>query len=366
MEATRGIRRTWVALEREGVRIAILAAAILSMYAVGIALLLTFAPGHEGFVGTATLAYTLGLRHAFDADHIAAIDNTTRKLRHSHEQRPLGVGFFFSLGHSAVVLALTVVGALVTHAVPSISGSTGFIGAGVSGVFLWVVGLLNLAVLMDILRVAARMRAGTYDEGQLEEMLVPRGLLMRLGLDRLFRFVSSSWQMLPVGLLFGLGFETATEIALLALGAGAAVAGLPFSATLCLPIMFAAGMSTVDTIDGVLMAHAYDWALRRPVRKVFYNLTITSLSVIVALLVGTVQLLHVAISLLNLQGGLWSWIAGLDFEVLGYAMAGLFLSTWLGSLLLWRMLRIEQRWTPGATVSAGASITGGAGVDDGV
>jgi nickel/cobalt transporter (NiCoT) family protein len=360
MGAARGIRRMRKALERESIRIAILAAAILAMYAVGIALLATFAPGHEGFAGTVMLAYTLGLRHGFDADHIAAIDNTTRKLRHSHERRPLGVGFFFSLGHSTVVLALTIVGALVTHAVPNVGDSTSFIGASVSGIFLWVVGLLNLAVLMDILRVAARMRAGTYDEDQLEHMLVPRGLLMRLGLNRLFRFVSRSWQMLPVGLLFGLGFETATEVALLALGAGAAVAGLPFAAMLCLPIMFAAGMSTIDTIDGVLMAHAYDWALRRPVRKIFYNITITTLSVIVALLVGTVQLLHVAISLLDLQGGLWSWIAGLDFQVLGYAMAGLFLSTWLVSLLLWRMLRIEQRWAP--LTAAGAPT----GVGDGM
>jgi high-affinity nickel-transport protein len=243
-------------LEREGVRIAILAAAIFAMYVAGIGLLLTFAPGHDGFVGTTTLAYTLGLRHAFDADHIAAIDNTTRKLRHSQQRRPVGVGFFFSLGHSTVVLALTIVGALVTHAAPNIGASTGFIGAGVSGLFLWIVGLLNLAVLLDIIKVALRIRAGTYDEGQLEYMLAPRGLLTRMGLDRLFRLVSRSWQMLPVGLLFGLGFETASEIALLALGAGAAVAGLPFTAVLCLPIMFAAGMSTMDTIDGVMMAHA--------------------------------------------------------------------------------------------------------------
>lgn len=347
-------------LEREGVRIAVLVAAILFMYGAGVALLLTYAPGHDGFVGTATLAYTLGLRHAFDADHIAAIDNTTRKLRHDHDRRPVGVGFFFSLGHSTVVLALTIVGALVTHAVPNISDSTGFIGASVSGVFLWVIGLLNLAVLLDILRVASRMRAGTYDERQLEGMLVPRGMLMRLGLDRFFRFVSRSWQMLPVGLLFGLGFETATEIALLALGAGAVVAGLPVTAMLCLPIMFAAGMSTVDTIDGIMMAHAYDWALRRPVRKVFYNLTITTLSVLVALLVGTVQLMHVAISVLHLKGPFWDWIAGLDFQVLGYAMAGMFAATWLISLTLWRVLHIEERWAPLAV--AGTSAGAGDGL----
>jgi high-affinity nickel-transport protein len=348
------------ALEREGVRIAVLAAAIVAMYVVGIGLLLSFAAGHEGFVGTVMLAYTLGLRHAFDADHIAAIDNTTRKLRHDHDRRPMGVGFFFSVGHSTVVLALTLAGALVTHAVPDIGHSTGFVGAGVSGTFLWLVGLLNLAVLIDVLRVARQARNGNCEEEELERMLVPRGLLMRLGLDRVVRFVSHSWQMLPIGLLFGLGFETATEIALLALGAGAAVAGLPFQATLCLPIMFAAGMSTVDTIDGIMMAHAYDWALRRPVRKIFYNLTITSLSVIVALLVGTVQLMHVAISVLGLEGGFWSWVEGIDFQALGYAMAALFVATWVISLLLWRVLRIEQRWTP--LPAAGEGMGGGDGV----
>ncbi len=330
--------------ERELVRVGALSVAVLAMYAAGAMLLLAFAPGHPGLLGTAILAYTLGLRHAFDADHIAAIDNTTRQLRHIDERRPVGVGFFFSIGHSAVVLGLIVVAALITHEVPKISGAAGFIGTGVSGAFLWVIGLLNLTVLLDIARVASRMRAGTYEERDLEAMPAAGGVLMRLGLGRFLRLISHSWQMLPVGVLFGLGFETASEVALLALGAGAAAAGLPFLAVLCLPIMFAAGMSSVDTLDGVLMAHAYDWALRRPTRKVFYNLTITSLSVIVALVIGTIELLHVLVSAVGLSGGLWSWLAQLDFEVLGFAVVGMFICTWLSSLIAWRLLGIEQRF----------------------
>lgn len=336
-------RRIGTSLEEERTRIAILGAAILAMYAAGVVLLVRFAPTHPGFLGAAALAYTLGLRHAFDADHIAAIDNTTRRLRHAVGRRPLGVGFFFALGHSTLVLALTAIAVLVMHGVPGFGGPTTLIGSGVSGTFLWAIGILNLFVLLDIVRVAARMRIGSYEEGDLQSMGMPRGVLMRLGLGRLLRLVSHSWQMFPVGLLFGLGFETASEIALLALGASAAVAGLPFVAVLCLPILFAAGMSTVDTIDGILMGRAYDWALRHPARKVFYNFTITSLSVIAALLVGTIELLHVTVSAFGWESGTWSWIDGLDFETLGYGMAALFLSTWVLSMTLWRVLGIEKR-----------------------
>jgi high-affinity nickel-transport protein len=329
----------------ERVRLATMAAFIAALYAIGIGLTAIYAPHHAGLFGSATLAFTLGLRHAFDADHIAAIDNTTRQLR-QQGRRPVGVGFFFSLGHATVVLVLTFVVALVTHAVPDISDSTGFIGASVSGTFLWVIGILNLAALLDVIRVARQMRRGDVDEQQLEQMLVPRGLLTRLGLDRLMRLVARSWQMFPIGLLFGLGFDTATEVALLALGAGAAAAGLPLLAVLALPALFAAGMATMDTLDGVLMGHAYDWALRRPARKLLYNLTITSLSVTVALGVGTIQLANVAIQALDLKGGLWDTIANLDFQVIGYIMAGLFVTTWLIALLLWRALDLEARLTP--------------------
>jgi high-affinity nickel-transport protein len=332
----------------EWLRIARLSLVVIALHVVGFGLLIGESGAQAGFVATGTLAYTLGLRHAFDADHIAAIDNTTRKLRQDGQQ-PLSIGLYFSLGHSAVVLVLALVVALVTHAVPDISGSTGFVGASVSGAFLWTVGLLNLVVLLDVLKVARRVRAGDHDEQLLEQMLVPKGMLMRLGLDRVMRFVRKPWQMLPIGLLFGLGFDTATEVAVLTIGAGATAQGLPLPAVLAIPILFAAGMSMMDTADGIVMARAYDWALHRPARKIFYNLTITSLSVIVALVIGSVQLINVAIQALDLRGGAWDWIGGLDFQVLGYVMAGLFVGTWLLALVLWRVLRIEERWTP-ATV----------------
>jgi high-affinity nickel-transport protein len=323
-------------------RVAVLATCIAGLYAAGVGLLLIYAPAHPALAGSGTLAFTLGLRHAFDADHIAAIDNTTRKLRRDG-RRPMGVGFFFSLGHSSVVLALTVVVAAITHSVPDISHATGSISSLVSGGFLWLIGLINLTVLLEIVGAARAVRAGSADEQVIERMLSPGGLMMRLGLHRALRLVTRSWQMFPVGLLFGLGFETATEVLLLAIGAGAAASGLPVLAVLALPLLFAAGMSTMDTLDGILMAHAYDWALKRPARKLFYNLTITALSVAVALAVGTVQLCHAAISAFKLRGGVWDWVSGLDFQVLGYVMAAIFVGLWLLSALLWRVLEVEAR-----------------------
>jgi high-affinity nickel-transport protein len=331
----------------ERTRLAAMFAFICGLYALGLGLVATYAPGHAGLAGAAMLAFTLGLRHAFDADHIAAIDNTTRKLA-SKTERSVGVGFYFSLGHASVVLVLTLVVALITHSVPAVGDLGGVLGAAISGGFLWIVGGLNLAVLLDVMHLARRMRTGNCDEHELETMLVPRGMLTRLGLDRLMGLVSRSWQMFPVGLLFGLGFDTATEVALLALGAGAAAAGLPLMAVLALPTLFAAGMATMDTLDGVLMGHAYDWALRRPVRKLFYNLTITALSVAVALAVGTIELAGVAVRAFDLHSGLWSTIASLNLQAIGYVLAGVFLATWLLALLLWHLLDIERRWTPAA------------------
>jgi high-affinity nickel-transport protein len=326
-------------------RVVMLGGFIVALYALGFGLLLAYSPRHPALAGSGTLAFTLGLRHAFDADHIAAIDNTTRKLRRDG-RRPMGVGFFFSLGHSSVVLALTLVVALASHSVPDISQSTGSISSLISGAFLWLIGLINLFVLMEIVGAARAVRAGIADERHVAAMLAPGGLMMRLGLHRALRLVSRSWQMFPVGLLFGLGFETATEVTLLALGAGAAATGMPVLGVLALPLLFAAGMSTMDTLDGILMAHAYDWALRRPARKLFYNLTVTGLSVAVALIVGTVQLCNAAISALSLRGGVWDWVSALDFQVLGYAMAAIFVATWMVAALLWRLLRVEARFPP--------------------
>jgi high-affinity nickel-transport protein len=270
-----------------------LAAAITALHVIGFGLLFAFVvPGHFDLgggtgifgVGVGLTAYTLGLRHAFDADHIGAIDNTTRKLM-ADGQRPLSVGFFFSLGHSTIVFGLA---ALFAVGVRGLSGAvsnddsqlhqaTSLVGPAVSGSFLFLIGILNLIVLVSIVKVFRRMRHGDFDEQELEEQLNRRGFMNRF-YGRAARAVKKPWQMYPLGCLFGLGFDTATEIALLATAGTAAAGGLPLYAILCLPILFAAGMSLLDTIDGAFMNFAYGWAFSKPVRKVFYNITITGLS----------------------------------------------------------------------------------------
>ena len=248
-------------------------------------------------VGLGVTAYTLGLRHAFDADHIAAIDNTTRKLM-ADGKRPLSVGFFFSLGHSTVVFVLALLFSLGVKALAgqveddgsTLHDVTGLVGTGVSGTFLYVIAALNLVVLVGIVRVFREMRRGRFDEAELEAQLEARGLMNRF-LGRFTRAIRAPWQMYPLGILFGLGFDTATEVALLFLAAGAAGAGLPWYAILCLPVLFAAGMSLLDTIDGSFMNFAYGWAFSRPVRKVYYNLVVTALSVAVAFIIGSIELL---------------------------------------------------------------------------
>jgi high-affinity nickel-transport protein len=311
---------------------------------------------HEpGFAGAGALAYTFGLRHAFDADHIAAIDDTTRFMLQKGK-RPLGVGFFFSLGHSSVVFALAAAVALAANAVrghiDSWHTTGGIIGATVSGVFLYVVAILNLIVLVGIVRLWQQMKQGGYDREQLEELLVQRGFMNRL-LGRRFRnFINASWQMYPVGFLFGLGFDTASEIALLAITGAAATSGhLPGLAIISLPILFAAGMSALDTADGAFMAKAYGWAFASPLRKMYYNITTTGLSVAVALVIGSIELIGVLGHQLKLSGGLWGFIGRLgdDFELFGYIIVGMFLVTWAGSVILWKTRRIEERW--GSSVS---------------
>src|SRR3954465_11563846 len=325
---------------------AALATVIVALHVIGFAALAAGAVG----LGLGLTAYTLGLRHAFDAHHIAAIDGTTRKLI-GEGQRPLGVGFFFSLGHSTVVFALALLFALGVRALAgqvqddgsTLHSATGLIGTGVSGAFLYVIAGLNLMVLVGIVRVLRDMRTGTYSEDELEELLRSRGLMNRL-LGRLTNAVSKTWQMYPLGVLFGLGFDTASEVALLFLAAGAAAGGLPWYAILCLPVLFAAGMSLLDTIDGSFMNFAYGWAFSRPVRKVFYNLAVTGLSVAVALVIGTVELLSIAVDRLDLSGGFWGWVAGIDLNALGYVVFGLFVATWVLALAVWRFGRIEDRW----------------------
>ena len=328
-------------------RLSAFAAAVLALHVIGFGILLLlvvpkhFSLGHAGVfgLGLGVTAYTLGLRHAFDADHIAAIDNTTRKLM-ADGKRPLGVGFFFSLGHSTVVFALALLLALGVHALGAqvVHGSSplhqlaGVLGTGISGGFLYLIAAMNLVVLGGIVRVFRRMRAGTFDEQELERQLQSRGLINRL-LGRFARNVDSSWRMYPLGLLFGLGFDTASEVALLFLAAGAASSGLPFYAILCLPTLFAAGMSLLDTIDGSFMNFAYGWAFSKPVRKIYYNLTITGLSVAVAFIVGSIELLSI------------TGIANVDLNSVGYFIVGLFALTWTLALIVWRVGRIEEKWT---------------------
>jgi nickel/cobalt transporter (NiCoT) family protein len=267
-------------------------------------------------------------------------------------QRPLSVGFWFSLGHSSIVFGLAV---LFAAGIRALSGPvrnegsalhhvTSLIGTGVSGGFLYVIAALNLIVLMGILRVFGEMRRGRFDEAELERQLNSRGLLNRF-YGRFTRMVTRPWHMYPLGLLFGLGFDTASEVALLFLAAGAAGAGLPFYAILCLPVLFAAGMSLLDTIDGSFMNFAYGWAFSQPVRKVFYNLTITGLSVAVALIVGTAELLGLAAGELGLTGGFWNAVARVNINTLCYVIVGLFVATWAIALIVWRVAGIEERWS---------------------
>ncbi len=324
--------------------------ALLHLAGWGIMLLLV-APHYPVMLGLGGLAYAFGLRHAFDADHIAAIDNTTRKLL-QEGQKPLGVGFFFSLGHSTVVfliaLALGIATQFVVRNVVNANGQLknlgGLLGTGVSGVFLMLIGILNLIILLDIIRLFRRMRAGEYDRHSLEHELVAGGLLTRL-FGRLFKMITHSWQMYLVGFLFGLGFDTASEISFLAISAGAAAQHIPLYALISLPLIFAAGMSLMDTADGAFMSHAYSWAFSNPVRKVFYNLTVTALSVFVALFVGAVELTQLLIQQLNLRGGLWDSVGRLSFGSMGYVIVGAFVVTWAGAFLIYKSQHIEERWS---------------------
>jgi high-affinity nickel-transport protein len=332
--------------------LAAMAMVVLGLHALGF-LLLTSLHNRALVLGTGLAAYTLGLRHAFDADHICAIDNTTRKLM-AEGQRPLSVGFWFSLGHSSVVLALSFLVALGVRAVGH--GSTlqavgGTLGTGVSGTFLYLIAGLNVMILWGLVRA---VRSGRYDDAAPG----PGGPMNRV-FGRFARTVSTPSRMYPIGVLFGLGFDTASEVALLLLAAGAAGAGLPITAIVCLPILFAAGMSLLDTIDGSFMNFAYGWAFSKPARKVFYNLTITGLSVAVALVIGTVELGGLLAQKLGAHGSFWSWLEHIDIGSLGVIIVGMFLATWLLALSIWHFGRVEERLALAlATAPAGAAVPG--------
>ena len=354
----RAPKKSWQRLSPvEWRSVLIMAAVIIALHVVGWTVMaLVVAPAHYRVGGTAfgiglgMTAYTLGMRHAFDADHIAAIDNTTRKLM-AEGRRPMSVGFWFSLGHSSVVfgLCLLLAGGIKTLAgqleddTSALQTVTGLFGTAISGTFLVIIGVINLVVLLGILKVFRDMRSGAYDEAALEARLNQRGFMNRI-LAGATRAVTRPWHMYPLGLLFGLGFDTATEVGLLILAGGAAVSSLPWYAILTLPVLFAAGMSLLDSIDGSFMNFAYGWAFSKPVRKVYYNITITGLSVAVALIIGIIELVSILADKFAITTGPIAWIAALDLNLVGYIIVGLFVLTWIAAATVWRLARIEQRW----------------------
>jgi nickel/cobalt transporter (NiCoT) family protein len=299
---------------------------------------------------TAVVAYTFGLRHAVDADHIAAIDNTTRKLMQDG-QRPVAVGLFFSLGHSTIVVALSVViaiSAAVVADVPAMRSVGGLIGTTVSAAFLLLIGLVNLVVLLDIWRMFRRVSSGgAYDEASLEDYLANRGLLARFFRPAL-RLIAKSWHMYPLGVLFGLGFDTASEVALLGLAATSGAAHVPIWLILLLPAVFAAGMSLVDATDGVLMLGAYGWAYVKPIRKLYYNLNITLVSVLIAFVIGGLEAMSVIGAEFGLAGWPWELADNLDMGLVGAGIVGLFVLSWVVSTIVYRWRRYDDLGsTPG-------------------
>ncbi|MDP9013607.1 MAG: HoxN/HupN/NixA family nickel/cobalt transporter [Pseudomonadota bacterium] len=332
----------------EWARIGALYGCVALLHVVGWGLYLHYVGAYPSLVGLGFVAYMFGLRHAFDADHIAAVDDTVRYLLQKGK-KPLGIGFFFSLGHSTVVLGLAIGIAFSASAVkqelPQLKNIGGLIGAGVSGTFLWIIGILNLLVLLDILKVWQKEKSGKRSHAHLEELLQQRGLVNRLLGGSLQKLMNHSWQMYPLGLLFGLGFDTASEVGLLAMTAGASAGDMPVAAVLSLPTLFAAGMTMMDTTDGILMSKAYNWAFVNPLRKILYNMTTTGLSVAVALIIGSIELMQVLIGTLDLQGPLFLFITRLDFGILGYIVVGMFLLTWCLSVAIWKFGRIEERFT---------------------
>jgi high-affinity nickel-transport protein len=365
------VRRAFTAMTPvERTRVLAMYGVIAGLHVAGFFILFVFVvPSHyKGLgIGVAVLAYTLGLRHAFDADHISAIDNTTRKMlgerQGTGQPRPFGCGFFFSLGHSSVVVAMgagIIVAEKTVFAAVSDSGSPlerfgGLFGTVVSASFLFLIGLLNLVVLAGIVRVFTAMRRGQYDEAELERQLAARGLFYRF-FGRWMTAISKEWQLYPVGVLFGLGFDTATEVALLATTALLAAGHIPWYAIACLPVLFTAGMTVMDTTDGLFMNLAYGWAFFNPVRKVYYNLAITGLSVAICFFIGgieTLSLIPYEFTGLSRARGFWGFLSRLNLNTAGFVIVAMFLLTWLAALLIWRYGHIEDKWS--ARLQPGAS-----------
>jgi nickel/cobalt transporter (NiCoT) family protein len=335
-------------------------ASITFLHLLGFGIFIAFVvPGHyKGLgIGVSVLAYTLGLRHAFDADHISAIDNTTRKLMNERRElegskRPLSVGYYFSLGHSTIVIAIgagLVIAEKAVYGAVSNNGSGlehfgGVFGTIVSASFLYLIALLNIVILAGIVRVYRSMRNGSYDEAELERQLNNRGLMFRF-FGKWMKAITKEWQMYPVGVVFGMGFDTATEVALLATTALLASKALPWYSIMCLPILFTAGMSLMDTIDGCFMNLAYGWAFFNPVRKIYYNLAITGLSVAICLFIGTIEVLGLLPMELHVHGSFWDFMANFNINTAGFVIVGMFVATWGVALAVWRYAHIEERWS---------------------
>jgi high-affinity nickel-transport protein len=351
----------------EWARLGVMTLVVLALNGFGWGIfVLTVLPHHFHYqklgvgLGVAVTAWTLGARHAFDADHISAIDNVTRKLM-AEKKRPLGTGFFFALGHSTIVVA---VGVGITIAAKAVFGAMvdpnstyetlgGMLGTLTSAGFLYLIAALNLIVLAGIAKVFRDMRRGTFDEEELERQLQARGLMWRF-FGRFMRSINHTYQMFFVGLIFGIGFDTATEVVLLAATAYAATSGLPFYAVLTLPLLFSGGMTLFDTLDGCFMNFAYGWAFAKPVRKVYYNLVITGLSIAAAFLIGTIEVLGVLTSELHLTGGFWDFMANFNINEAGFAIAILFAATWVIAYAFWRFGDVEKRWQKGLVETDGA------------
>lgn len=320
---------------------------IVLLHVLGIIGLYTVAKSSPAFWGIGLLAYTLGMRHAFDVDHIAAIDNTVRKLI-QQKKNPLGVGFYFSLGHSSVVFLMAIATAFsvqwAERELPWMQRFGGVIGASVSGLFLVIIGILNLLILINLYKMFVKFRGGKHDDKEFEALLESRGFFTRM-IKPLFSFIGKSWHVYPLGFLFGLGFDTASEIALLAISAHAAKDAIPFIGIISLPLLFAAGMSLFDTADGMFMTKAYKWAFHTPVRKLYYNLTVTALAVIAALIIGVIELAQVLSEELGMKGSFWAWLQAIDFGTLGFILVALFIVAWIVSIAVWKWMKIEERWS---------------------
>ncbi len=335
---------------------------ILFLHVLGFAVFVAYVlPAHYKLfgVGLSVTAYTLGLRHAFDADHISAIDNTTRKAMNQRQgtgkPRPFGFGYFFSLGHSTIVIAIGVgiilaektVLPAVTHSNSSLESFGGTFGTIVSAAFLFLIALLNLVILAGIVRVFRAMRRGEYDEAELERQLDKRGFFYRF-FGKWMNAIDKEWQMYPVGVVFGMGFDTATEVALLTTTALLASEHIPWQAILALPILFTAGMSLMDTSDGLFMNVAYGWAFFNPVRKVYYNLAITGLSVAICMFIGgieTLSLVPLEVHGVSQTSGFWGFMYNFNINTAGFVIVGMFLVTWIAAILIWKYAHIEEKWT---------------------